>query len=231
MAHTPFHVLQERKDAFLARGKELYEAQQGLTGGYAGAFAAQSGMLPELSGSDKAALLAYQASISSQNRARGLLGQVGGGLTGLFQTAGKQGLVKDFKGYLGKQGFSKEEQLKFFQALDKDPTEFFGDKMPAEKGEQIRFLKEYFKEAQDLYQASADTEREMIREERASREQAEFDKAQREAFGLTEQQQGELADRERKKQQSQQYLQSRGGVSSRQAQRSGMVMIPQARPA
>ena len=70
----------------------------------------------------------------------------------------------------------------------------------------------------------------MIREERASREQAEFDKAQREAFGLSEEQQGELADRQRKKQKSQQYLQSRGGMSSRQAQKSGMVMIPQARP-
>ena len=90
--------------------------------------------------------------------------------------------------------------------------------------------KEYFKEAQDLYQASANTEKEMLREERASREQAEFDKAQREAFGLSEEQQGELADRQRKKQKSQQYLQSRGGMSSRQAQKSGMVMIPQARP-
>ncbi len=238
MSHTPFHVLQERRDEFLARGKEIYEAQQGLTGGYAGAFAAQSGMLPELSASDKAALLAYQSSGRLRQDFPGSPSRIGiGGFGGFFGIGGalfsgsKQGLVKDFKGYLGKQGFSKEEQLKFFQALDKDPKEFFGDKMPAEKGEQIRFLKEYFKEAQDLYQASADTEREMIREERASREQAEFDKAQREAFGLTEQQQGELADRERKKQQSQQYLQSRGGVSSRQAQRSGMVMIPQARPA
>ena len=145
MSHTPFHVLDERREQFLARGKELYEEREGLAGGYAGAFAAQSGMLPELSGSDKAALLAYQSSISSQNRGRGLLGQVGGGLTRLFQTAGKKDLVKDFKGYLNKQGFSKQEQLQFFQALDKDPTEFFGDKMPAEKGEQIRFLKEYFK--------------------------------------------------------------------------------------
>ena len=33
MSHTPFHVLQERRDEFLARGKEIYEAQQGLTGG------------------------------------------------------------------------------------------------------------------------------------------------------------------------------------------------------
>ena len=229
MSHTPFHVLQERKAAFLARGKELYEAQQGLAGGYAGAFAAQSGMLPELSGSDKAALLAYQSSISSQNTGRGLLGQVGGGLTRLFQTAGKKDLVKDFKGYLNKQGFSKQEQLQFFQALDKDPTEFFGDKMPAEKGEQIRFLKEYFKEAQDLYQASADTEREMIREERASREQAEFDKAQREAFGLTEQEEGQVADRRRKQQQSKEYLESRGGMSTRQA-KTGFIAIPQTRP-
>ena len=229
MSHTPFHVLQERKDAFLARGKELYEAQQGLAGGYAGAFAAQSGMLPELSGSDKAALLAYQSSISSQNRGRGLLGQVGGGLTRLFQTAGKKDLVKDFKGFLSDKGFSKQEQLQFFQALDKDPTEFFGDKMPAEKGEQIRFLKEYFKEAQDLYQASADTEREMIREERASREQAEFDKAQREAFGLTEQEEGQVADRRRKQQQSKEYLESRGGMSTRQA-KTGFIAIPQTRP-
>lgn len=229
MSHTPFHVLDERREQFLARGKELYEEREGLAGGYAGAFAAQSGMLPELSGSDKAALLAYQSSISSQNRGRGLLGQVGGGLTRLFQTAGKKDLVKDFKGYLNKQGFSKQEQLQFFQALDKDPTEFFGDKMPAEKGEQIRFLKEYFKEAQDLYQASADTEREMIREERASREQAEFDKAQREAFGLTEQEEGQVADRRRKQQQSKEYLESRGGMSTRQA-KTGFIAIPQTRP-
>jgi hypothetical protein len=234
MAHNPFHRMQQERDALIARGEELFNEREGLTGGYSGAFAAQSGLLPDLSGSDKLALLAYRSSRSFQDRIRGTGRRSPLGIAaGLFQSGGatKAGLVKDFKGYLGQQGFSREEQLKFFQALDKDPTEFFGDKMPAEKGEQIRFLKEYFKEAQDLYQASADTEREMIREERASREQAEFDKAQREAFGLTEQQQGELADRERKKQQSQQYLQSRGGVSSRQAQRSGMVMIPQARPA
>jgi hypothetical protein len=229
MSHSPFHVLQERRDQFLARGKELYEERQGFGGGYAGAFAAQSGMLPELSGSDRAALLAYESSISSQNRARGPLGRLGGMAVGLFQASSKKDLVKDFKGYLNKQGFSKQEQLQFFQALDKDPKEFFGDKMPLEKGEQIRFLKEYFKEAQDLYDASAATERDMMQEERAAREQTAFDKAQREAFGLTEQEEGQVADRRRKQQQSKEYLESRGGMSTRQA-KTGFIAIPQTRP-
>jgi hypothetical protein len=101
--------------------------------------------------------------------------------------------------------------------------------MPLEKGEQIRFLKEYFKEAQDLYDASAATERDMMQEERAAREQTAFDKAQREAFGLTEQEEGQVADRRRKQQQSKEYLESRGGMSTRQA-KTGFIAIPQTRP-
>ena len=226
MAHTPIHRIQEETAERITRGEEVYNQRLGMTGGYAGAFSEQAGLLDDLSREDALALKAYEQS----QEPRGPRGATLRGLSTLFQDNTKSGLVKDFTGFLGEQGFSTQEQLQFFQALDKDPTEFFGDKMPAEKGEQIRFLKEYFKEAQDLYQASANTEKEMLREERASREQAEFDKAQREAFGLSEEQQGELADRQRKKQKSQQYLQSRGGMSSRQAQKSGMVMIPQARP-
>ena len=218
---------QAARQAQLDRGRELYESNFGDGAGYGAIYRRQAGML-EFSDEDQAALRAYNKSQESKKSsrpagrfARGFLNAVGG----------KSKLVKDFKGYLAKQGFSEQESLNFFKALDDDPTEFFGKKMPSETGEQIRFLKEYFKEAQDLYQASADVEKEMVREEKSSREQAEFDKAQQEAFGLSEEQQGELADRQRKKQQSQQYLQSRGGMTSREAQKSGMVMIPQARPA
>jgi len=226
MAHNPFHSrMQEGRAELLARGEELYNQRSGMTGGYAGAFSAQAGLLDDLSMQDTLALKAYEQSQGP----RGSRGAIARGFTTLFQGNIKSGLVKDFKGFLGQQGFSKQEQLQFFQALDKDPTEFFGDEMPAEKGEQIRFLKEYFKEAQDLYDASATTERDMMQEERASREQADFDKAQREAFGLTEQEQGQVADRKRKQQQSQEYLQSRGGMSTRQA-KTGFIAIPQTRP-
>lgn len=222
MPHIPFHF--DYDEELAAQGRTLYEES---TRGYAGTFASQNNLLT-FSDEQQAALNEYQKS---------LIKKPGRAITfGLDRAMGFNrgprdgGLVGEFSDYLKDQGFSNQEALNFFKALDDDPSEFFGDKEPKEKGEKIRFLKEYFKEAQNLYQASADTEKEMIREEKASREQLEFDKAQREAFGLSDQQQGELADRQRKQQQSQQYLQSRGGMSSRQAQKSGMVMIPQARP-
>ncbi len=226
MAHNPFHRMQEERAELLARGEELYNERSGMTGGYAGAFSAQAGLLDDLSMQDTLALKAYQQSQGPRG-SRGAIAR--GAFKTLFQFDTKSGLVKDFKGFLGEQGFSKQEQLQFFQALDKDPTEFFGDTMPKEKGEQIRFLKEYFKEAQDLYDASATTERDMMQEERAAREQADFDKAQQEAFGLTEQEQGQVADRRRKQQQSEEYLQSRGGMSTRQA-KTGFIAVPQTRP-
>ena len=225
MAHTPIHRMQEERAERITRGEEVYNQRLGMTGGYAGAFSEQAGLLDDLSREDALALKAYEQS----QEPRGPRGATLRGLSTLFQDNTKSGLVKDFTGFLGEQGFSKQEQLQFFQALDKDPTEFFGDTMPKEKGEQIRFLKEYFKEAQDLYDASATTERDMMQEERAAREQTAFDKAQREAFGLTEQEQGEVADRRRKQQQSEEYLQSRGGMSTRQA-KTGFIAIPQTRP-
>jgi len=232
MPHTPFHNLQTKVNQYFdfdkdlaAQGQTLYEQS---TKGYAANFAMQNNLI-NFSAEQQAALDEYGRSLRSKP-GQGInfaLNRLGG-----FKSARSQGggLVGEFSDYLKDQGFSTQEALNFFKALDDDPSEFFGDKEPKEKGEKIRFLKEYFKEAQNLYQASADTEKEMIREEKASREQLEFDKAQREAFGLSDQQQGELADRQRKQQQSQQYLQSRGGMSSRQAQKSGMVMVPQARP-
>ena len=228
MAHTPIHRMQEERAERLARGEEIYNQRSGMTGGYAGAFSAQAGLLGDLSREDALALRVYEQ--SQRGRGRGPLRVISGIGAALRQNnSTKSGLVKDFKGFLSEKGFSKQEQLQFFQALDKDPTEFFGDTMPKEKGEQIRFLKEYFKEAQDLYDASATTERDMMQEERAAREQTAFDKAQQEAFGLTEQEQGEVADRRRKQQQSEEYLQSRGGMSTRQA-KTGFIAIPQTRP-
>ena len=225
MAHTSIHRIQKERAERITRGEEVYNQRLGMTGGYAGAFSEQAGLLDDLSREDALALKAYEQS----QEPRGPRGATLRGLSTLFQDNTKSGLVKDFTGFLGEQGFSTQEQLQFFQALDKDPTEFFGDTMPKEKGEQIRFLKEYFKEAQDLYDASATTERDMMQEERAAREQTAFDKAQREAFGLTEQEQGEVADRRRKQQQSEEYLQSRGGMSTRQA-KTGFIAIPQTRP-
>ena len=232
MLQFPFNQPQytAEQQAQIDRGREIYESNYAGDGGYAHNFKNQSLGRTSFSEEDRAALRAYTK--TKEGKGTYLANRLKtGGLFGRQAPGSKGRLVKLFKGYLRDQGFSAEEQLKFFQALDADPKEFFGSKgAPKETKEQIRFLKEYFKEGQDLYQATADTEREMVREEKASREQAEFDKAQREAFGLSEEQQGELADRQRKQQQSQQYLQSRGGMTSRQAQKSGMVMIPQARP-
>tara|TARA_E500000305_G_scaffold61084_2_gene48815 strand:- start:642 stop:1313 length:672 start_codon:yes stop_codon:yes gene_type:complete len=222
MPHTPFHR-PDYDEELAAQGRSLYEES---TRGYAGAYASQNNLI-SYNEEQQAAIDEYRKSMQG-----GLPGRRGFLGNGLQQALGRGagGVVGDFSNYLNDQGFSTQESLEFFKALDADPEEFFGSKIPKEKGEKIRFLKEYFKEAQNLYQASADTEKEMIREEKASREQLEFDKAQRTAFGLSDQQQGELADRQRKQQQSQQYLQSRGGMSSRQAQKSGMVMVPQSRP-
>ena len=231
MPHTPFH----RRFAFnpnffnydeelAAQGRTLYEES---TRGYAGTFASRNNLL-SFSDEQQAALDEYQKSLMTKpvqaisfglDRARGF-----------NRGFSDSGLVGKFSDYLKDQGFSTQESLEFFKELDADPEEFFGGKMPKEEGEQVRFLKAYFDEAQNLYTQAATTEEEMMREEKAAREQTEFDKAQREAFNLSDQEEGEVASRRRKTQQSQEYLQSRGGMTTRQARAAGSVMIPQSRP-
>tara|TARA_R100000458_G_scaffold51896_1_gene53048 strand:+ start:600 stop:1274 length:675 start_codon:yes stop_codon:yes gene_type:complete len=223
MPHMPFHPPeQEYSEEQLARGKELYDTYYGNS--YAANYRRQFGV-GGISAEDRSYIRAYAKTPEGKSR-------FGGGiLSRLFgKRHGKGALVGTFDSYLKKQGFSQQEALSFYEELDKNPEEFFGKKMPHEKNEQIRFLKAYFKEAQDLASAAATTERDMMREDRAAREQAEFDKAQREAFDLSDEEQGEVASRRRKEQQSKQYLESRGGVTSRQARSAGLVMIPQARP-
>ena len=75
-------------------------------------------------------------------------------------------------------------------------------------------------ESNRLYQQTLDTEREMKREEADARLQRDFDKAVSEATQPTEEEAGMMAERRRKKAQSREYLENKGG----------RVIIPQGRP-
>tara|TARA_R100001163_G_scaffold49300_1_gene37034 strand:- start:1344 stop:2015 length:672 start_codon:yes stop_codon:yes gene_type:complete len=222
MPHVPFHGFFDYDEELAAQGRALYEES---TRGYAGTFASQNNLF-SFSDEQQAALDEYQKSL--RNKPGRAISFIMDRATGFNRGGG--GLVGEFSDYLKDQGFSTQESLEFFKELDADPEEFFGGKMPKEQGEKVRFLKAYFDEAQNLYTQAATTEQEMMREDKAAREQTEFDKAQREAFNLSDQEEGEVASRRRKAQQSQEYLQSRGGMTTRQARAAGSVMIPQSRP-
>lgn len=129
------------------------------------------------------------------------------------------------------RGFSEQEIRAFFADVDKDPDEYGINANVRRRGSELnRYLMAYVDESSRLYQQTLDTEREMKREEADARLQRDYDKAVLEARQPTEEEAGLVAERRRQKEKSKEYVQSKGGVSMREARKGGAVMIPQRRP-
>jgi hypothetical protein len=155
------------------------------------------------------------------------------------QMQGKDASKSFFSPKIGKtveglqnRGFSDREIKKLFADMDRDPGEYGIKDMKvfSNESELHRYVMAYVDESSQLYQQTLDTEREMKREEADARLQRDFDKAVSEANQLTEEEAGMVAERKRDEQKSKQYIQSKGGVSMREARKGGAVMIPQRRP-
>ena len=129
------------------------------------------------------------------------------------------------------RGFSQQEIKAFLADVDKDPDEYGINSKIRKRGSELnRYLMAYVDESSRLYQQTLDTEREMKREEADARLQRDYEKAVLEARQPTEEEAGLVAERRRQKEKSKEYVQSKGGVSMREARKGGAVMIPQRRP-
>ena len=132
---------------------------------------------------------------------------------------------------LESRGFSQSEIKAFLADVDKDPDEYGISANVRKRGSELnRYLMAYVDESNKLYQQTLDTEKEMKREEADARLQREYDKAVLETNRPTEEEAGLVAERRRQKEKSKEYIQSKGGVSMREARKGGAVMIPQRRP-
>ena len=132
---------------------------------------------------------------------------------------------------LESRGFSQSEIKAFLADVDKDPDEYGISANVRKRGSELnRYLMAYVDESNKLYQQTLDTEKEMKREEADARLQREYDKAVLETNRPTEEEAGLVAERRRQKEKSKEYVQSKGGVSMREARKGGAVMIPQRRP-
>jgi len=132
---------------------------------------------------------------------------------------------------LKERGFSDSEIKNFFKDVDANPEEYgVVGNIQRNNDELNRYLMAYVDESSKLYQQTLDTEKEMKREEADARLQREYDKAVLETNRPTEEEAGLVAERRRQKEKSKEYVQSKGGVSMREARKGGAVMIPQRRP-
>jgi hypothetical protein len=205
MPHTPYH----RETDYERRERERAERQAAMQEGGYGSGRFSSALYGDVTG-------------ESEN-----LTGMGGIIAGLFSPK----VGKTVQG-LQNRGFSDREIKKLFADMDRDPGEYGikDQKVFSNEDELHRYVMAYVDESSQLYQQTLDTEREMKREEADARLQRDFDKAVSEANQLTAEEAGMVAERKRDEQKSKQYIQSKGGVSMREARKGGAVMIPQRRP-